>query len=69
MKTKASFDAVQQFDNCPETMLVDIPIACIITSRSRASIYRHFTAGELTPIKVGSSTRIKVGELRRLIGA
>lgn len=69
MKSKASFDAVQQFDNCPDTMLVDIPVACTVTSRSRASIYRHFNAGDLTPIKVGNSTRIKVGELRRLIGA
>ncbi len=68
MKTKI-YDAVSQFDAAPDAMLLDIPTACAITSRSRASIYRHFTAGDLTPVKVGNSTRIKVGDLRRLIGA
>jgi len=69
MKTHASFDAVRQFDQAADSMLVDISTACTIATRSRASIYRHFHAGELTPVKVGNSTRIKVGELRRLIGA
>ena len=50
-------------------MLVDIDVACIITSRSRASIYRDFKAGRLTMVKVGYLTRIKVGDLRRLMGA
>ncbi|MBK7417417.1 MAG: helix-turn-helix domain-containing protein [Dechloromonas sp.] len=45
------------------------PLPCAISYRSRASIYRHFKSGELNPVKVGNSTRIKVGELRRLIGA
>jgi len=60
--------AVQQFDTAPATAVLDISAACIISGRSRASIYRHFKAGELTPVKVGNSTRIRVGELRRLIG-
>jgi len=64
-----TFDAVRQFDTAPDAMLLDIPTACTISSRSRASIYRHFKAGDLKPVKVGNSTRIKVGELRRLIGA
>ncbi len=68
MKTK-SFDAVSRFDTAPDAMLLDIPTACTISSRSRASIYRHFKSGDLNPVKVGNSTRIKVGELRRLIGA
>ena len=69
MKSKPLFNAVLQFDSCPDSMLVDIPVACTLTSRSRASIYRHFNAGDLTPVKVGSSTRIRVGELRRLLGS
>jgi len=66
---KPSFDAVQQFDNAPESMLLDLATAGVIACRSRPSFYRDFKAGRLTPVKVGNSTRIKVGELRRLIGA
>ncbi|MBL8366519.1 MAG: helix-turn-helix domain-containing protein [Candidatus Accumulibacter sp.] len=47
---------------------MDIPDASAVSGRSRASIYRHFEAGELTKIKVGNSTRVRVGELRKLIG-
>lgn len=69
MNKQAVFDVFRHFDTAPDSMLVDIPVACTVTSRSRASIYRHFTAGDLTPVKVGNSTRIRVGDLRRLIGA
>lgn len=68
MKAK-TFDPVSQFDSAPDAMLLDIPTACVISRRSRASIYRHFQSGDLNPVKVGNSTRIKVGELRLLIGA
>ncbi|MBS4097963.1 MAG: helix-turn-helix domain-containing protein [Sulfuricella sp.] len=60
--------AVQQFDNFPNSALVSLADAGTITGRSRASLYRHFKAGELTLVKVGCSSRIRVGELRRLIG-
>lgn len=66
---KSSFDAITQFDAAPDSMLVDIPTAGVIACRARASFYRDFKAGRLTLVKVGNSTRIKVGELRRLIGA
>lgn len=59
---------VNEFDQHPNSALVDIPTACLVLNRSRQSIYRHFQAGELTKIKVGGSTKIKVGELRNLMG-
>jgi predicted DNA-binding transcriptional regulator AlpA len=59
---------VQQFDSLPNSAAIDIPDASAVSGRSRASIYRHFEAGELTKIKVGNSTRVRVGELRKLIG-
>ena len=62
------FDALQHFDIAPDTMLVDITTACAISSRSRASIYRHIKAGELPLVKIGNSSRIRVGDLRKLIG-
>ncbi len=67
--TQNRYDAVKQFDDAPDSMLVDITTAGTIADRSRASIYRHFNSGDLTPVKVGNSTRIRVGDLRRLIGA
>lgn len=69
MNKFAIFDVFSCFDQAPDSALVNIPVACAISHRSRASIYRHFKSGDLTPVKVGNSTRIKVGELRRLIGA
>ncbi len=68
MAHKTSSTAVQQFDTSPNSALLDITAAGTIAGRSRASIYRHFKSGELTMIKVGNSTRIRVGELRKLIG-
>ena len=65
---KQSFDAIRNFDHCPDAMLVSIPETAAVISRSRASIYRHFEKGELSPVKIGNSTRIRVGEIRRLIG-
>lgn len=62
------FDAIRDFDDAPDAMLVDIATACTIAHRSRASIYRDFANGALKPIKVGNSTRIRIGDLRRYIG-
>lgn len=70
MKSQNNPTAVQQFDTASDSALLTLIDAGIIAGgRSRASFYRHFKAGELTPVKIGSSTRIRVGELRRLIGA
>lgn len=61
--------AVLNFDSAPAQALIDIRAACIIACRSRASLYRDAAAGRLSFHKVGRSTRIRVGDLRRLIGA
>lgn len=61
--------SVENFDHLPDSALISIPDAVVISGRSRNSIYRHFQRGELTPIKVGFSTRIRVANLRSLIGA
>lgn len=68
MKRQTTPAAVQQFDSAPDSALVSISDAGIIAGRSRASVYRHFKNGSLTLVKVGNSSRIRVGELRRLIG-
>ena len=67
--TKPISQAVQQFDEFPDSAAIPIADASAVSGRSRASIYRHFKAGELSLIKIGNSTRVRVGELRKLIGA
>lgn len=59
---------ISEFDNLPDSSLVSITTASAVSGRGRSSIYRHFKAGELTKIRVGQSTRIRVSELRKLIG-
>lgn len=61
--------AVSQFEQSPDTALIDLASAGIIARRSRASLYRDNKAGRLEFKKVGNSTRIPVGSLRKLIGA
>ena len=68
MKLAIIPDTVRYFDSLPDTALVDINAGEILTGRSRASIYRHFQSGDLTLIKIGNSSRLRVGELRRLMG-
>lgn len=67
--TTAVPSAVLQFDHAPDSGLIDINSATIVASRSRASFYRDVKAGRLAFVKVGNSTRIRVGDLRKLIGA
>ena len=69
MKKQKSFDPIRDFDSAPDSMLVSIETAGTVLNRSRASIYRHVQAGELSIIKVGCSSRLSVGNLRRLMHA
>lgn len=66
MKDTNTPTAVRQFDDLPDTALTSIANAGLILDRSRASIYRHIDAGELTIVRVGKSTRLSVGEVRKL---
>jgi hypothetical protein len=61
--------AIQQFDSLPASMLVSLNTASLLADRSRASLYRDVKRGLLTIIKVGKSTRLSVGDVRRLIGS
>ncbi len=61
--------ALEQFDRAPDSALVSLATAGAIASRSRASLYRDNRAGRLPFVKVATSTRVRVGDLRKLIGA
>lgn len=67
MKTKLS-KAVESFDSLPDSALLTLRDASLICQRSRASLYRDVKNGALNLLKVGYTTRVQVGELRRFIG-
>lgn len=59
--------AVLNFDSYPDSALMSINDSGTIARRSRASIYRDHDAGFLPFVKIGRSTRIRAGDLRRYI--
>ena len=60
---------IESLDTLPASQLVTLAEAGFIARRSRASLYRDHHAGVLPFVKVGNSTRVRVGDLRKLIGA
>ena len=60
--------AVTNFDKLPDSALLQISDVCTLIGRSRSSVYRHVWAGELDFVKVGQGNRVRVGDLRRLMG-
>ncbi len=57
------------FDDYSDNLLLTLKEACAIALRSRVSLYRDRKEGRLTFTKVGGSTRIRMGDLRALIGS
>lgn len=62
-------DRVRCFDGLPGSALLRLSEASCICGRSNTALYRHFEAGELTPVKIGGATMIRVADLRKFIGA
>ncbi|MEF8704019.1 MAG: transcriptional regulator [Candidatus Accumulibacter sp. UW26] len=63
-------DALRNFDALPDSAAVSLTDASsILAGRSKASLYRDFKAGRLALIKIGRSTAVRVGDLRKLLGA
>ena len=60
--------AITGFDDLPSIARVPIQIVCIVTCRSKASVWRDVGAGRLPkPVKMGRSSRWIVGDLRRAL--
>ena len=62
--TKLDITHVEGFDKLPAPALVSLTAGGVISSRSRATLYRDNKAGKLPFVKVGNSTKIKVSDLR-----
>lgn len=57
--------ALETFPFLPDEALIDIRAVCALLGRSSASIWRDVAAGRLAaPVKVGCSTRWRVGDVR-----
>ena len=57
--------ALETFPSLPDAALVDIRVVSALLARSRASIWRDVERGRLaSPVKVGGSTRWRVGDVR-----
>ncbi len=54
-------------ENLPDCAGVSIQIGCFTTGRSRASIYRDINAGRLEAFKINTSTRLRLGSLRKML--
>lgn len=60
--------ALENFPFLPDAALIDIRVVSALLGRSRASIWRDVAGGRLAPpIKVGFSTRWRVGDVRDLL--
>lgn len=61
--------SVARFGLLPDDALVEIRVVEIVRGRSRASTWRDVSAGRLAqPVRIGSSTRWRVGDVRKSIG-
>jgi len=55
------------FDSAPDSAVVSLNDAVQIANRSRASFYRDNKDGKLPLIKIGCSTKVRVGDLRQYL--
>lgn len=59
--------AVLNFDKLPDSANLPIKDAVVLANRSKPSLYRDAAQGLIRFTKIGHSTRINVGELRRYL--
>ncbi|MEF8714385.1 MAG: hypothetical protein V5B39_12625 [Accumulibacter sp.] len=63
-------DAAKNFDSLADSSVVSLNTASsVLGGRSRATLYRDHKAGRLPLVKIGSSTFVKVSDIRKLIRA
>jgi excisionase family DNA binding protein len=60
--------ALRQFDDMPDAALLELAVARALLGISRPTLYRRAQAGELTITKVGAASRVRVADVRRLLG-
>ncbi|MEF8760390.1 MAG: helix-turn-helix domain-containing protein [Candidatus Accumulibacter sp. UW25] len=52
----------------PTWALMNVNTACAMLSLSRSSFYRLVKSGKLQTVKLGATTRVRVGDVQALIG-
>lgn len=66
-ESKSLSQTVKNFDQLPDGANVGLNDASILTGRAKPTLYRDAAKGLIKFIKVGHSTRIRVGDLRRYL--
>lgn len=62
--------ALETFPFLPDAALIEIRVVSALLGRSKASIWRDVEWGRLAPpVKVGGSTRWRVGDVRAALAA
>jgi prophage regulatory protein len=60
--------ALETFPYLPDAALIDVRVVCALLGRSRASAWRDVGRGGLAgPVKMGQSTRWRVGDVRAVL--
>jgi hypothetical protein len=67
-KTPKISTRAAQFDQLPGSAALSLNDASTLADRSRPSLYRDIKAGRLKAFKIGFTTRVTAGELRRYLG-
>ncbi len=62
-------DALRNFDSLPDSAYVRLPVVCMVSARSGASVWRHSKSGTLpAPHRLSEGvTAWNVGELRKAL--
>lgn len=63
----AAIIRIQHFDTLPDSALLSVSEVMALTGFSMTSVYRRFYDGTLDRLKLGRSTRIRVGQLRQML--
>ena len=67
MQTKLK-TTIEHTSEVPTWALMNVNTTCEMLAISRSSFYRLLKSGKLCAVKVGESTRVRVGDVQALIG-
>lgn len=60
--------SITDYEGKRGTDLVDLTTAGALLGRSRSSMYRHLNSGDVTPVRLGGAVRVRLADLRKLLG-
>ena len=58
---------IEMLDGLPESATTSLKVCAIVSTRSRATLFRDNKAGKLPFVKVGNATKVRIGDLRKYL--